>query len=60
MARGTGRAPFITMDALRMAKNRMFFSAAKAEREPGYKARPYAEGVRDAIEWFRSAGHLRA
>ena len=23
------------------------------------RARPYAEGIRDAIEWFRQAGHLR-
>jgi dihydroflavonol-4-reductase len=35
------------------------FVAAKAERERGDKARPYAEGIRDAIAWFRHAGHLR-
>jgi dihydroflavonol-4-reductase len=58
LARRSGREPFITVDGLRMSKNRMFFTAAKAERELGYKARPYAEGIRDAIDWFRQAGRL--
>jgi dihydroflavonol-4-reductase len=60
IARGTGREPFITVDGLRMSKNRMFFTSAKAERELGFHARPYAEGIRDAIEWFRQAGYLPA
>ncbi len=58
IAQRTGREPFVTVDGLRMSKKRMFFTAAKAERELGYKARPYAEGIRDAIEWFRAAGKL--
>jgi dihydroflavonol-4-reductase len=58
LARRTGREPFVTVDGLRMSKNRMFFSAAKAERELGFRARPYADGIRDAIEWFRHAGYL--
>jgi dihydroflavonol-4-reductase len=58
LARRSGREPFITVDGLRMSKNRMFFTSAKAERELGYRARPYAEGIRDAIDWFRKAGRL--
>jgi dihydroflavonol-4-reductase len=58
MAQRTGREPFVTVDGLKMSKNRMFFTSAKAERELGYKARPYAEGIRDAIAWFRKAGRL--
>jgi dihydroflavonol-4-reductase len=58
-ARFTGRAPMVTMDGLRLSKNRMYFSTAKAERELGYRARPYAEGVEDAIAWFRQAGYLK-
>jgi dihydroflavonol-4-reductase len=42
-----------------MSKNRMFFTAAKAERELGYNARPYAEAITDAINWFRQAGYLK-
>jgi dihydroflavonol-4-reductase len=59
IARWTGRTPFITRDALHMAKHRMFFSHAKADRELGYRARPYQEGIADAIAWFRQAGYLR-
>lgn len=59
VAHYTGREPMLTRDGLRMSKNRMFFTAAKAERELGFRARPYAEGIRDAIEWFCGAGYLR-
>ena len=57
-ARVTGREPFLTKDSLKMASHRMYFSSAKAERELGYAARPYAEAVRDAIAWFRVRGYL--
>jgi dihydroflavonol-4-reductase len=59
VARMTGREPFLTADALRMAKYRMFFSSAKAERELGYRARPYGEALADAVDWFRQAGVIR-
>lgn len=59
IARVTGREPFLTLDGLRMAKHRMFYSSAKAERELGYRARPYAEALADAIAWFRGAGMVR-
>ena len=59
IARLTGKEPFITTDGLRMAKHLMYFSSAKAERELGYEARPYASGVKDAILWFRQAGYIR-
>ena len=59
MAGFTGREPFVTMDGLRMAKYRMFFQSGKAERELGYRARPYREGLADAIEWFGKAGYLK-
>jgi dihydroflavonol-4-reductase len=37
----------------------MFFSSAKAERELGYRARPYREAISDALGWFRGAGYLQ-
>ncbi|WP_043836008.1 hopanoid-associated sugar epimerase [Muricoccus aerilatus] len=58
VARVTGREPLLTVDALRMSRYRMFFTSAKAEHELGYRARPYAEAVADAIAWFREAGRL--
>jgi dihydroflavonol-4-reductase len=58
-ARITGREPFVTLDGLRLAKYRMTFTSAKAETELGYRARPYREGLVEAIDWFRRAGYLR-
>jgi dihydroflavonol-4-reductase len=59
LAAVTQREPFLTLDGLRMAKQRMFFTAAKAERMLGYKARPYREALADAVDWFRREGYLR-
>jgi dihydroflavonol-4-reductase len=59
VARLTGKEPFITVDALDMAKYRMFFSSAKAEQELGYRARPYEGAVADAVAWFRQAGSIK-
>lgn len=59
LARVTGREPFLTVDSLRMAKHRMFFSSAKAEVELGYRARPHRAALADAIDWFRGAGMIR-
>ncbi|HEY4253154.1 MAG TPA: hopanoid-associated sugar epimerase [Roseomonas sp.] len=58
VARRTGREPLLTVDALNMSRYTMFFTSAKAERELGYRARPCAEGVADALAWFRAAGYL--
>jgi len=58
VARFTGKEPFITVDALKMAKYLMFFSSAKAGRELGYTARPHREALVDALAWFGKAGYL--
>ena len=55
----TGKTPFVTLDGLRMSRYRMFFSSAKAERELGYRARPYEAAIRDAIAWFGEWGYLQ-
>ena len=59
MAARTRREPFITLDGLRMAKHRMFFTSAKAEQELGFRSRPYTEGLSDAVDWFRRAGYIK-
>jgi dihydroflavonol-4-reductase len=59
LARITGREPFLTADALRMSRYRMFFSSEKARRELGYTARPYREGLRDSLTWFQENGYLK-
>jgi dihydroflavonol-4-reductase len=60
IAHVTGREPFVTTTGLRLAKDRMFFSSAKAERDIGYRARPYGEAIADAIVWFRQNGYLKS
>ncbi len=54
----TGKEPFVTRDALRMASHHMFFTSAKAESKLGYSARPYREALGDALAWFRQAGRI--
>ena len=54
----TGSEPFTTLDGLRLAEHHMFFTAAKAEHELGFRARPYRQALADAIDWFRGAGYL--
>jgi dihydroflavonol-4-reductase len=58
-ARASGREPFVTRDALRMARKIMFFSSDKAQRELGYAPRPAELALADAIAWFRAAGMVR-
>ena len=58
VSRVTGREPFVTVDGVRMARKRMFFSSAKAEMALGYRARPAAAALADAVQWFRDAGYL--
>jgi len=55
--RGRGE-PFVTVDGVRMARKRMFFSSAKAHARLGYRARPADYALGDAIAWFRGAGYL--
>jgi dihydroflavonol-4-reductase len=50
--------PFATVDGLRMAKKRMYFTSAKAEAELGYESRPAEAALADAVDWFREAGYL--
>jgi dihydroflavonol-4-reductase len=53
-----GSEPLITIDGVRLAKKRMFFSVEKARRELGYHPRPVDEALRDAVDWFREHGYL--
>lgn len=54
----TGKAPLMTREMLKMARKTMFYSSAKAQAELGYRARPAAEAVADALAWFRAHGRL--
>ncbi len=51
--------PLLTVEGVRLAKKRMFFSTERARRELGYKTRPVNEALCDAVAWFRENGYLR-
>ena len=46
--------PQLTVDGAKMARKKMFFSAAKAECELGYHHRPAHEALADAVAWSLS------
>ena len=58
LARFSGKEPFLTVDGLKMSRNRMFFSSDKARRELGYRPGPHTAGLEAALAWFGREGYL--
>ncbi len=58
MARVTGGAPAVPLTAVRMAKKRMYFSAARAVRELGMPQTPVDQALGDAVDWFAAHGYV--
>jgi dihydroflavonol-4-reductase len=56
-ARVTGRPPQVPLNAVRMARKRMYFSAEKAVRELGLPQTPAEDALRDAVAWFVERGY---
>jgi dihydroflavonol-4-reductase len=59
VARVTRREPFATVNGVRMARKKMFFSSDRAIAELGYAPRPAREAITDAVAWFRANGYLQ-
>ena len=59
-ARLSKREPLVTVDGVRLSRKRMYFSCDKAREQLGYTARPPAEALADAIDWFVQAGYLKS
>jgi dihydroflavonol-4-reductase len=57
MAMVTRIEPRATMDSVRMAEKKMFYSSEKAVRELGYQYRPATEALEDAMNWFQTNGY---
>jgi len=53
-----GDNPFVVVDGVKMAKKKMFFSSAKAQRDLGYRARSAGDALDDAVRWFQSEGYF--
>ena len=58
LSRITGREPRAPLDAVRMARKKMFVSSEKARRELGFEPHPVDDALRRAIEWFRQNGYV--
>jgi dihydroflavonol-4-reductase len=58
VGRLTGRTTRVTVEGVRMARKRMFFSSEKAVRELGYRWRDATQAFEDAILWLRGQGLL--
>jgi len=56
-ARVTGHPPRAPLDAVRMAKKKMFVSTDKARRELGFTPGPVDAALGRAVEWFRANGY---
>jgi len=52
------REPRATVDTVRMGRKKMFVSSRKAERELGWKIVSTEDGLRRAVEWFRTNGYV--
>ena len=53
----TGRPPRAPLDAVRMAKKKMFVSIEKARRELGFAPGPVDAALGRAVEWFQANGY---
>jgi dihydroflavonol-4-reductase len=52
------REPRANLDAVRMARKKMFLTSGKAERELGWQTRPVDDALRRAVEWFKGNGYV--
>jgi dihydroflavonol-4-reductase len=57
-ARLSGGSTRITVEGVRMARKRMYYSSDKAVRELGYAWREPTRALEDAVGWFREQGYL--
>lgn len=54
----TGNEPRAPLDAVKMARKKMWVTHEKAARELGYSPSPAAGALRRAVEWFQSNGYV--
>jgi dihydroflavonol-4-reductase len=53
-----GVPPDVSLESVRMAKQRMFYDAQKAVRELGLPQSSVTEALSDAVTWFRDHGYV--
>ena len=57
-ANWTGQEPRAPLDAVKMARKRMFVSADKAKRDLGFQPGPVDGALKRAVDWFRANGYV--
>ena len=57
LANLTGKQPLAPLDAVRMARKKMFVSSDKAVRELGYNPAPPEGALKRAVDWFEANGY---
>jgi dihydroflavonol-4-reductase len=56
----TGKPPRVPLDAVRMAKKKMWVTHQKAARELGFAPGPADQALKCAVDWFQSAQRFAA
>jgi dihydroflavonol-4-reductase len=54
----TGQAPRVPLDAVKMARTKVFVSSDKAKRELGFNPEPVDGALKRAVDWFRANGYV--
>jgi dihydroflavonol-4-reductase len=54
----TGQEPRVPLDAVKMARTKVFVSLDKAKRELGFNPEPVDGALRRAVDWFRANGYV--
>jgi dihydroflavonol-4-reductase len=54
----TGHEPRAPLDAVKMAKKKMFVSSDKAKRDLGFNPGPVDAALQRAVDWFRANGYV--
>jgi dihydroflavonol-4-reductase len=54
----TGQEPRAPIDAVKMARKKMFVSLDKAKRDLGFNPQPIDGALKRAVDWFRSNGYV--
>jgi dihydroflavonol-4-reductase len=58
LSRISGRTPRVSIEAVRMARHKMYFTAEKAVRQLGLPQTPVEEALERAVTWFRANGYV--
>jgi dihydroflavonol-4-reductase len=54
----TGHEPRVPLDAVKMARTKVFVSLDKAKRDLGFNPEPVDGALKRAVDWFRANGYV--